>query len=327
MTTMRTAQAKAALAVFVVVAAGCGGSNSSAPTTRGASTLPSAFTIAARFSAQSLGLSDPRALAIGPDGNVYVTDRTQRVTVVSPEGEILRRWGRPGRGAGEFRFVSTDPSAPKDVHGKIAVASNGMVYVSDSGNARVQVFTPQGRFVRQFGSYGNGTGQFISPFDLLVDDAGDVYVVDDSSRALSKFSPKGKVLWRIGGNPSGDPDLAGHFHLASIDAHGRLVIANDDRGRIIYVDRNGHKVDVFGRRSQFPSGACGVTVDAAGTTFVTSCVPGPTLVFDRTHRLVAESPGSNEPIQTSPSFGPNSEVFALGWDGSVLKLHIVRSAG
>jgi hypothetical protein len=327
MAAMRRALAQAAVAVFVVVAAGCGGTNSSSPTTRESSALPTPFTIAARFSAKSLGLRDPRGLAVGPDGNLYVTDRKQRVTVISPDGKILRRWGRPGRGAGEFHFVSTDPSAPKDVHSKIAVASNGMVYVSDSGNARIQVFTPRGRFVRQFGSYGNGTGQFISPLDLLVDDPGNVYAVDDQPGTLSKFSPNGEVLWRIGGNPPGDPDLAGHFHLSSIDAHGRLVMANDDRGRILYVDRNGHKVDAFGRRSQFPRGACGVTVDAAGTTYVTGCGPGPTLVFDRTHRLVAEWPASNAPLYTSPSFGPNGQVFALGWDGSVFKLRISPPGG
>jgi streptogramin lyase len=324
MGTMRNVLAPAALAVGVIVlAAGCGGSNSSSTTTKGSSARPVPFTIAARFSAKSLGLKNPHALAVGPDGNLYLTDRSQRVTVISPEGTVARQWGNPGSGPGEFNFVSTDPEDPQGVHGKIAVASNGMVYVSDSGNARVQVFTARGRFVRQFGSFGSGKGQFVSPFDLAVDDAGNVYVADDQPGTLSKFSPSGEVLWRIGGDPSGDPDLVGHFHLVSIDPHGRLVMANDDRGRIVYVDRNGHKVDAFGRSGDFPDRACEVTVDTVGTTYVTGCGGrSPTLVFDRRHRLVAEWPGSKHPLLTSPIFGPSGEVFALGRDGSVLELRI-----
>jgi hypothetical protein len=46
--------------------------------------LPSPFTVTARYTAASLGLDHPDALAIGPDGNPYVTDASQRVTVLSP---------------------------------------------------------------------------------------------------------------------------------------------------------------------------------------------------------------------------------------------------
>ena len=296
-------------------------------TSAGSAVLPSPFTITARYAPKSLGLRNSRYLAIGPDGNLYVTDGRQRVSVISPRGKVLRRWGKPGNGPGEFRFVSSDPSDAKDMHAAVTVGRNGMVYVSDSGNARIQVFTPKGRFVRQFGTFGNGKGQFLLPADLVVDDAGNVYVTDDQRESLAKFSPSGKVVWRIGGGASADSDLVGHFHLASIDAHRRLVVANDDKSRILYLDRNGHKVDAFGSGSKFPDGACGVTVNRAGSTFVTGCGSGPTLVFDRTHRLVAESPRSTEPLLRSPSFGPRGEVFALGRNGSILKLHITLPRG
>src|SRR6266571_7791907 len=125
--------------------------------------LPNPFTITAGYSAKSLGLDHPDALAAGPDANLYVTDLSQRVTVISPAGKVLRRWGKTGTGPGEFKFITNDPTAPTDVAGRIAVGRNGMVYVSDSGNDRVQVFTPQGRFIRQIGSYGSGKGQFFFP--------------------------------------------------------------------------------------------------------------------------------------------------------------------
>jgi hypothetical protein len=318
------------------VAAGCGTSSSSSTAQkRKDGALPSPFTVVARYSPGSLGLKHPHALAIAPDGNLYLTDLSQRVTVVSPDGKVRRRWGKPGSGPGEFHFVSDDPSDPTGVIGKIAVGPNGLVDVSDSGNSRVQVFTPQGRFVRQFGSPGRDNGQFLSPFDLVVDNAGDVYVLDGQLvGVVDKFSPTGKFIWRIGGEASPDPDLAGHHHLASIDSHGRLVMVNEETAAVVYLDSNGHKLDSFnGSGGLFPpgTGPCEVTVDAAGNAYVTGCGRGPscaaaicagTLVFDRTHRLIAEWASPNVPMYTSPKFGPHGEVFALGQDGSLIRLRI-----
>jgi streptogramin lyase len=322
----------AAAAGLALLAAGCAGNAATAtgtntsPASAASRALPSPFTITARYSARSLGLDHPDALAIGPDGNLYVTDSSQRVTVISPDGKVLRRWGKPGSGRGEFKFIAFDASTPADVAGKIAVGPDGKVYVSDSGNARVQVFTPDGRFVRQFGSFGSGKGQFIHPFDLAVDKAGNVYVVDDQSENVSKFSPSGKVMWQIGG-ASGAPDLVGHHHFTMIDAHGRIVMVNDDVQKVVYVDSSGHEVDAFSpSTSGSPTGnVCEATVDAAGNTYVSGCGPqptGPTLVYDRGHRLIAKWPGTPYSLLRSPAFGPHGEVFALATDGTILTLHI-----
>ena len=331
---LTTGLAVAAAAGLVLLAAGCSGNTA---TTTGTDTsqagatsraLPIPFTITARYTPTSLGLTHPETLAVGQDGNLYVTDFSQRVTVISPAGTVLRRWGKAGSGPGQFRFTPFDPSDPADVDGKIAVGPDGKVYVSDSGNGRVQVFTADGRFVRQFGSYGSGRGQFFLSADLMADSAGNVYVADDQTETLAKFSPAGKVLWTIGGGPSRDPDLSGHFHLASIDAHGRLVMVNDDRQRILYIDSSGHKVDAFSPNftAYFPGGgACEATVDVVGNTYVSGCGPlptGPTLVYDRAHRLIAKWPGTTYSLLASPVFGPRGEVFALATDGSILRLRI-----
>ena len=331
--TTRLAVAVAA-AGLAFLAAGCSGTTATStgthPSPAGAvsGALPSPFAVTARYTPALLGLGWLGALAVGPDGNLYVTDHSQRVTVISPSGTVLRRWGKPGSGPGEFRFIAPEPSNPTATMGKIAVGPDGKVYVSDSGNGRVQVFTPQGRFVRQFGSYGSGKGQFLLPADLMTDSAGNVYVVDDQTETLTKFSPAGEVIWQIGGGASGDTDLSGHFHLASIDAHGRLVMVNDDRQRILYIDSSGHKVDAFSPNfpAYFPGGgACEATVDVVGNTYVSGCGPlptGPTLVYDRAHRLIAKWPGTKYSLLASPVFGPPGEVFALAVDRTILELHI-----
>ena len=336
---MRNARSGLMTAVAAGVASlliACGSSGTSGSTagngqstTKPAPALPTPFTITARYSAKSLGIDAAAELAIGPDGNLYVTDISERMSVISPNGKVVHRWGKPGNGPGEFKFTAADPSDPKGINAALAIGPHGMVYVAD-GNARVQVFTAQGRLVRQFGSFGSGRGQFLSAPDVVVDTAGNVYTADGTAHYLAKFTPDGKLVWEIGASTDSDPDLAGSLHLAAIDGHGRLVAANDDAYRVVYVDRDGHKVDAFGSSSDFPGRACDTTVDAFGYVYVTgcgsssSCIPAScaTLVFDRTHGLVAKWPGTKDPLHHSPMFAASGEAFALGLDGSVVKLHI-----
>lgn len=339
----------AVLAATVALAPGCGYGATHPPrptatSSVGASgtvgpSVPNPFTVVATYSAAALGLRNPRGLAVGPDGNLYVTDGTDRVTVVSPAGKVLRRFGGPGVGPGQLTLVTKDPRDPTDMAESIAVGPDGKVYVSDSGNGRVEVFNPTGKFVRKVGSFGVNEGQFELPYDVAVDASSDLYIVDEQFNTVSKFSPTGQFLREIGGVSDPDPELRGEFHLASVDPHGHLITTSDSQEAIIYIDANGNKVDSFHTTGDSPVrnvGPCNVTVDAAGDTFVTSCggkytigecgtaVYGPCyqfeLVYNRTHHLVGAWYGS--PFLLSPRFGPNGEVFTLGHDGSILELKV-----
>lgn len=296
---------------------GCGAA-SSGSSGRSPSAAVKAFDVVASFSVDSLGLHRPAAMALGPDGNIYITDYDQRVSVISPEGRVLRRWGTPGGGAGQFHFAAPDHSDPTWVPGHLTVGWDGSVYVSDSGNARVQVFTADGRFLRQFGSFGPADAQLLMPYDLTVDDAGHVFVEDDQRQRLTRFSPTGAADWVIGGG-SNDPDLMGHFHPGMVDRHGRLLVTNDDNGRILYIDASGHKVDAFGGSGPLvKDGPCDISVDDLGYTYISPCGPGATYVYDASHDVVASWPASEGPLATAPRFGPDGVGFALRWDGSVI---------
>jgi sugar lactone lactonase YvrE len=322
-------------AMLAVSIAGCGrGAAPLASASTSPAGVPNPFTIVARYSASSLGLRHPVALSVGPGGDLYITDTAPSVTEVSTEGNVLRRWGQRGKGTGEFSFPMCCPgdTAPEVPDASITVGPDGKVYVSDSGNARVQVFSPTGGFVRDFGGPGVSDGQFLMPFDLAVDADGNVYVVDDSLRELQKFSPSGRFLWEVGAGSDSDPRLSGYFNLADVDSHGRVVLAVNETGYVAYLDASGHLVDSFSLASlPVPSATgriapCQATVNGLGDTVVGSCPLGPQayhdmLLFDRDHRLIGA--WYHSPIREVFSrFGPNDELFAIGQDGSILKLKV-----
>lgn len=76
-------------------------------------------------------LSSPNGLATDTQGDVYVTDNSDRVGKVSPAGRLLAVWGTTGSRPGQLKMPWG-----------LAVDMRGNVYVADSGNNRIQTFSP-----------------------------------------------------------------------------------------------------------------------------------------------------------------------------------------
>jgi outer membrane protein assembly factor BamB len=278
-----------------------------------APSVPNPFEIIARYDATKLGLDRPLALAIGPNGDAYVTETNDRVSQIAPDGTVVRRWGKEGSKAGEFDFVGHNPE--DGAHGAIAVAPDGKVYVSDSHNHRVQVFTADGTFVRMFGSFGTGAGQFVLPSDLSVDATGNVYVLDDTLPGLSKFGPNGAFLWTVDGTT--DQELEGPLHGADIDSKGRIVVGNDGTGRVVYLDPDGKVVDAFSALK-----ACDITIDPADNLYIAGCASDRIDVYDASHALIGSS-GPDMLFDDPPQFGPGGETLDWDRDRAIVKLKVI----
>ena len=68
----------------------------------------------------------------------------------------------------------------------------------DSGNNRLQVFTPDGKLVATCGKGGTGDGEFNQPWGITLDKDGNIYVADWKNHRVQKLSPQGKFLMKIG---------------------------------------------------------------------------------------------------------------------------------
>lgn len=120
--------------------------------------------------------------AIGPDASIYVVDNfNNQVSIVGRESR--RTFGRAGAKGGEF-------SAPTFC----AIDGTGLFYVADGLNARVQVFSGTGEFLRHFGQAERGPGGVGRPKGIAVNAAGETYVADSWFNTVQVFDPEGRFV-------------------------------------------------------------------------------------------------------------------------------------
>lgn len=68
----------------------------------------------------------------------------------------------------------------------MTTCAEGLVYVADSYNHRIQVFTPRGRLVALFGAGGEGPGELDRPTDIVV--ARDrLFIVDFGNHRVNAY--------------------------------------------------------------------------------------------------------------------------------------------
>src|SRR5438067_4421858 len=91
------------------------------------------------------GTSD---IAFGPNGRLFISDGygNARVLEYTSKGERVRQWGSAGTGPGQFR----------QPHG-IAVDDQGIIYVADRQNARLQRFDLNGKYLGEWDDLGRVT--------------------------------------------------------------------------------------------------------------------------------------------------------------------------
>jgi DNA-binding beta-propeller fold protein YncE len=178
-------------------------------------------------------LSRPSGIAVDNEGaRMYVVDtgavtnEKHRVMVFDiAENKHLFDIGKRGSGEGQFNL-------PRD----ITIGTDGLLYVVDGGNFRVQVFKPDGTFVRVFGSVGRQSGQFSRPKEAAVDPDGNVYIVDAAFGNFQIFNTSGQLLLAVGSRS--EQDKPAKYMLPS-------GIAIDGDGRIYMVDQFFQKLDVY----------------------------------------------------------------------------------
>jgi len=170
-------------------------------------------------------LEAPAHLAIGPDGNLYVSDRRMKaILVFTPQGDFIRK------------IVPGMPDAKTWSPLAMTWDADGNLYTTDVGqtnNHRVIVFSPEGTELRRFGKTGRANqmsdfqGQFYFPNGIVVSKDGRLFIGDSNNRRIQVYKADGSFdyLIRTSGIPRG--------------------LAIDSEDRLYVVDALAHTTDVY----------------------------------------------------------------------------------
>ena len=167
----------------------------------------------------------PVAIVQDDSGNYYVSeygggDRVQKYDV---SGKWLAEFGSFGTGPGQFQRPSG------------MVWRQGLVYVADAINNRIQVFRDSGEFVGICGAPDHEPALHY-PYDLAFGPDDDLFVVEYGGNRLTQITLDGRVLAVFGESGHGSGQFSTPWGIA-VDSGGRIVVADTGNRRMVEVKR------------------------------------------------------------------------------------------
>lgn len=224
------------------------------------------------------GFREPWDVAVAQDGSIYVADTwNHRIQRLDHHGNPVLHWGLFGQ------YGPGDPAGQGIFYGPrgIVVGDDGNVYVADTGNKRIQVFAPDGRFLYQWGGGGRLAGYLDEPVGIAIS-AGEVYVADTWNRRVQVFDRNGGFLrqWPIAGWDTGDPEEKPYL---AVDSAGYVYVTDPARYRVLVFDSMGNYMLSFGqfgtdeRSFGLPMG---IAIAPDGSIYVTDARNNRVMVFD-----------------------------------------------
>ena len=242
---------------------------------------PQFASLAATFGSQGIGagkFSSPNALAIDPEGYLYVGDYDgNRVQVLDPSGKFMVQWtlepelhirhlvaglngelyanqsGRvfrydrkTGQQTGEVQYI--DPTdGDIDDFDNMAVGLDGSLLVTWINNTletdTLLRFDPSGKLVQTIANpIQEQTGQFEPHIYLALDGLGNIYALGEYNHTICEYSPQGKLITRFGSKGDKPGQFSNPENIA-IDSQGRIFVS--EYSKVHVYDASGLYLDSF----------------------------------------------------------------------------------
>lgn len=226
-------------------------------------------------------LREPSRIYRTANGDMYIADtennRIRKVDMVSGIVSTIAGNGVNGFNGDNGSAINASLSKPEGV----AVDSNGVIYIADTGNNRVRKV--QNGLITTFA--GNGISGYSgdnmvatnaslnSPSDVDINSQGEVLIVDKNNHRIRKISYlalQGYIITTIAGSsPSfygdGGPAVNAAFNQPSgvcLDLNGNLYIADTGNNRIRKITSGGIISTIAGKNGSYFMGDEGLAIHA-----------------------------------------------------------------
>ncbi len=216
--------------------------------------------------------SGPVGFAVANTGNVYIADTwINRIQVFTTFGDDYGEYDYRSHYLTGWQSFSSDEGMLNYPQG-IAVNSKEEIYVTDTGNGRVQVFSSTGEFLFEFDVLSGPSG-------IALDSQDNVYVTQTwDGNNIQKFSSRGEFKAEWGKEGSGDGEFQELSQIA-VDSSGYIYVADKANYRIQKFTSDGKFVTKWGKKGggdgEFGSeydwasyGPSGVAIDNQGYVYV-----------------------------------------------------------
>ena len=156
-------------------------------------------------------LFEPTDLTINADGEIFVLvghgRGTPQLLKYDRHGDFIKKWGGLGTGPGEF-----------DTPHSIVVDQEGLIYVADRQNRRIQIFDDEGGYIKEWAYKGLPCGlHFTADYQLYMVSgfAGEILKLDEAGKAIAATGEPGKRLGEFG-----------EAHYMTISRNGDIYVAD-----------------------------------------------------------------------------------------------------
>ena len=263
----------------------------------------------------------PYGLGVDPrNGDSYIADMERRqIRKFSVTGKFLQRWGKVGHGVGFFQYPS-----------RIAIGSDGRVYVNDTWENHIVVHTNTGQELFTFGGKGPLPQNFAMPHGMDFDRGQPdvpgqpsddrLYVVDAGHSQVDVFTTEGKHLFSFGSAGTGLGRFQGDMRGLAIDQKNDVLYVVDAGGNNVEkFTLSGQPLLQFGGLGegpgQFSDGGREVTVDLTGKVWVADMPNYRVQVFNPNGTFAFERPWPAFPPPNGGFNGPRGA--AVDKDGNI----------
>jgi hypothetical protein len=165
-----------------------------------------------------------------PNGDFFVSDgyTGTRVAKFDKNGKFLMQWGMKG-GPRNNRDTNyeTRPSYFSNVHGVAVDPKTGNVFVNDRNNHRIQVFTKDGKYLREWHINADPSSLHL----LYIGSGHTIWTFDRDTNKMVEYDLEGHLLYDWGTMGMFPGGLWG-VHGVSVDSEGNMYVAEVDAGRV-----------------------------------------------------------------------------------------------